>query len=310
MENKNLCKHCKEDCVYKGTDSDNGTLECFVLDLKTAAYIRTWPDDEEHYCKLFAVSRKWLDSYPEFNLAEHDEYDSKMNAVIYEKAYAEDQLLFAENVYSSEQYNKTGNTIGEWLALEKDGHQIILLTKGFLNQGWVFKDPSAFKTKSDRICYIAENDAYTEGYTYSDFLDIAKGSEDVAVSLFYTVDWQHPETVFDEGVREGEIGECSCCGKWYLSYNKSVCDECGAQTLSLVRIRDQWNKKRHRLAEIYSSTGSNDAANEFSMLTKCINALGSENETTIKKYMDIRNQTSKNNTDIKRIFDDTLKIVK
>ena len=95
-----------------------------------------------------------------------------------------------------------------------------------------------------------------------------------------------------------------------MSYNKSVCDECGAQTLSLVRIRDQWNKKRHRLAEIYSSTGSNDAANEFSMLTKCINALGSENETTIKKYMDIRNQTSKNNTDIKRIFDDTLKIVK
>lgn len=129
MENKNLCKYCKEDCVYKGTDSDNGTIKCFVLDLKTAAYIRTRSDDKEHYCRLFAVSRKWLDSYPEFNLAEHDEFDSKMNALIYEKAFTEDQLLFAENVYSSEQYNKTGNTVGEWLALDKDGQQIILLTR-------------------------------------------------------------------------------------------------------------------------------------------------------------------------------------
>ena len=310
MEYKNLCKYCKEDCVYRGTDINNGTLECLVLDLKTAAYIRTWPDDEEHYCKLFAVSRKWLDSYPEFNLAEHDEYDSKMNAVIYEKAFAEDQLLFAENVYSSEQYNKTGKTTGEWLALDKDGHQIILLTKGFFFFFFVFKDPPAFESKSDRICYIAENDVYTEGYTYSDFLDIAKGSVDVAEFLFCNVDWQHPETVFDESIREDEIGECSCCGKWYLSYNKSVCDQCGSQTVSLVRVRDQWNIERHRLARIYTSTGSYDTANEFSMLTECINALGSENETTVKKYMDIRNQTSKNNTGIKRIFDDTLQIVK
>lgn len=193
MEYKNLCKYCKEDCVYRGTDINNGTLECLVLDLKTAAYIRTQSDDEEHYCKLFAVSRKWLDSHPEFNLAEHDELESKMNARIYEKAFAADQLLFAENVYSSEQYNKTGKTTGEWLALDKDGYQIILLTKGFLSQGWVFKDPSAFESKSDRICYIAENDVY---------------------------------------------------------------------------------------------------------------------EITIKKYMDIRNQTSKNNTGIKRIFDDTLQVVK
>lgn len=310
MEYKNLCKYCKEDCVYKGTDSNNVTLNCFVLDLKTSAYLQTRPDDEEHYCKLFAVSRKWLDSHPELNLAEHDEFDSKMNTVIYEKAFAEDQLLFAETVYSSEQYNKTGKTTGEWLALDKEGHQIILLTKGFLSQEWVFKDPSAFESHSDRICYIAENDVYTEDYTYSDFLDIAKGSRDVAVFLFNNVDWQHPETVFDESIREGEIGECSCCGRWYLSYNKSVCDQCGDQTVSLVRVRDQWNIERHKLARIYTSTGSCDAANEFSMLTECVNAIGSENEITIKKYMDIRNRVAEKNRALQRIFDDTLQIVK
>ena len=66
----------------------------------------------------------------------------------------------------------------------------------------MFKDPSAFKTKSDRICYIAENDAYTEGYTYSDFLDIAKGSEDVAVSLFYQSPAEDP-VLFRAGINAG-----------------------------------------------------------------------------------------------------------
>ena len=32
----------------------------------------------------------------------------------------------------------------------------------------------------------------------NDFLDIAKGNEELAETLFDLVDWQHPETLYNE----------------------------------------------------------------------------------------------------------------
>jgi GTP cyclohydrolase III len=44
-------------------------------------------------------------------------------------------------------------------------------------------------------------------YTKKDFLEIAKGNNDYAIRLRYAVEWQHPETIVDEDLREGEIIE-------------------------------------------------------------------------------------------------------
>lgn len=55
------------------------------------------------------------------------------------------------------------------------------------------------------IVYVPEReDAY---YTYQDFLDIVNGNATIAQNLFDTIEWQHPSTLFEEGVIAGEWDE-------------------------------------------------------------------------------------------------------
>lgn len=68
----------------------------------------------------------------------------------------------------------------------------------------MFKDTAAFE-KKEGVCYIPESG--DDEYTYQDFLEIGMGNEKLAAVLFSLVDWQSPETVFDELLREGEIDE-------------------------------------------------------------------------------------------------------
>ena len=65
-------------------------------------------------------------------------------------------------------------------------------------------DTAAYNKKTG-VCYVPE--AGDRQYTYQDFLEIAKGKEDLATIIFYLCEWQHPETIFDEMLREGEIDE-------------------------------------------------------------------------------------------------------
>lgn len=66
------------------------------------------------------------------------------------------------------------------------------------------KDTLAFESKTG-ICYVPE--CGDSQYTYDDYLEIAKGNERLARIIFDLSEWQHPETIFDELLREGEIDE-------------------------------------------------------------------------------------------------------
>ena len=70
------------------------------------------------------------------------------------------------------------------------------IDRGMTAQGFVYKNPNAYNSKSNEVCYIAE--LSDDVYTYADFLKIAKGNEKVADYLFETVDWQMPETLMSE----------------------------------------------------------------------------------------------------------------
>ena len=76
--------------------------------------------------------------------------------------------------------------------------------KEWYRQGFVYKDEEAYLTSKDDVCYIAEND-YPEDeqhYTRTDILRIANGDLKMANTIFYLLDWQHPETVYDELTKE------------------------------------------------------------------------------------------------------------
>lgn len=66
------------------------------------------------------------------------------------------------------------------------------------------KDSKAFDNKIG-ICYIPESE--DSAYTYAEFLEIAKGNILLAAMIFQICTWQHPETVFEEGIIEGEWSE-------------------------------------------------------------------------------------------------------
>ena len=70
-------------------------------------------------------------------------------------------------------------------------------------QGKIYKNPVAFAAKSKEICYIPE--LSEKQYSYFDFLEIAKGKQSIANYLFETVDWQSPETLYEELVESGEV---------------------------------------------------------------------------------------------------------
>jgi hypothetical protein len=59
--------------------------------------------------------------------------------------------------------------------------------------------------KRTGICYIPE--AADAAYSYYGILAIAKNNEALALIIFDLCEWQHPETIFDELLREGEIDE-------------------------------------------------------------------------------------------------------
>ena len=119
----------------------------------------------------------------------------------------------------------TDKRIGK-CALNEDG-EIVELEKEYYRQGWIFKDEQAFHHESKKPCYVPEEEE--EGfYTREDFLALCMGQEDVAEMIFAEVDWQHPETYFEEQFRCGELDFCGSCGKIFMSYGVDRCPYCGA----------------------------------------------------------------------------------
>lgn len=85
------------------------------------------------------------------------------------------------------------SSIGE-IKLDIDG-ELLDVTRGGTEQGFVYKNKWAFYSHSDEICYIPE--LGDEPYRYQDFLELCEFQE-FAEDVFDAVDWQFPETYWDE----------------------------------------------------------------------------------------------------------------
>lgn len=72
--------------------------------------------------------------------------------------------------------------------------------------------------------YIPENsydkEDYGIVYTWNDFLDVAKGNENLAMLLVDICDWQYPETEIEQLLMMDEIAEHN--GSYVMLYNDDV----------------------------------------------------------------------------------------
>ena len=92
--------------------------------------------------------------------------------------------------------------------IDQDGN-IAELQREFFGQGWIFKDWGAFKNRPDAPCYVPELSDTV--YTAEDFLRVCNGQKEFAEQLFSGVDWQHPESLMEEWMRNNEWVECPNC---------------------------------------------------------------------------------------------------
>lgn len=104
-----------------------------------------------------------------------------------------------------------------------DGEEIV---REFYRQGMIFKDEYAFYHEEKAPCYIPElSDTI---YTAESFLDMCNGQKDMAEELFEACDWQHPESLKEDWIKNEEWKECDKCGKIFSCDEiKIVCPHCG-----------------------------------------------------------------------------------
>lgn len=78
------------------------------------------------------------------------------------------------------------------------------------------KDSAIFVQTLHQICYIPENaESDKDKYSRSRILALVHGDHSLCRQLFDTLDWQFPETLIDENLRDGLWGECEACGRYY-----------------------------------------------------------------------------------------------
>lgn len=83
----------------------------------------------------------------------------------------------------------------------------------YIGQGYGYKKDIDWEQVSpEEVIYIPEY-GYRNGticedsiYTKKDFIDITGGDNKLAQELFEDVDWQHPETLYDEWEVDNENG--------------------------------------------------------------------------------------------------------
>lgn len=87
--------------------------------------------------------------------------------------------------------------------LTLDGFQ-----KEWYGQGNIYKDWDAYYKNLPLPCYAPDDEVAhgnTDWYSPKDFLRIARGNKTIADRLFEYVDWQHPESVFEDWLGCEEI---------------------------------------------------------------------------------------------------------
>lgn len=121
--------------------------------------------------------------------------------------------------------------VGKYIPADKNNGQEVI-EKEYYREGNIFKDAYAFLNNPEEVCYIPElSDAK---YTRNDFLRICNGQVSFAEELFDQVDWQHPETVYEDFFINGEWGQCHYCNMLYHDNYDSVeeCPHCGKRIFS------------------------------------------------------------------------------
>lgn len=99
---------------------------------------------------------------------------------------------------ASKGYQVKANVDEAWSKLQET------ITGDYDYVGQPMKNTKAFESKIG-ICYIPE--ASDQAYTYFDIAAITGDNHETTERVFQLCEWQHPETVFEEGVREGEWTE-------------------------------------------------------------------------------------------------------
>lgn len=71
--------------------------------------------------------------------------------------------------------------------------------------GYCYKDPEAYYSDWDAVCYIPEYGYRVDGtpdercmYTHRRLLEICDGNEEMCDDVFEGLDWQFPETLYGE----------------------------------------------------------------------------------------------------------------
>lgn len=101
------------------------------------------------------------------------------------------------------------------------------ITREYFEQGDIFKDYEAYESDLEKPCYIPE--LFDSVYTHRDFLNICNNQEEIARELFDSVNWQSPETLFNEWDDQCELDACEECGKLFFCYEVESCPHCHAQ---------------------------------------------------------------------------------
>lgn len=92
----------------------------------------------------------------------------------------------------------------------------------------------------DEIVYIPENGyEYLDSgeidvdmlcyYTAGNLINMFNGNVEAAEVLFDTLDWQFPDTLFDEEYNCGEIKYCPQCDQFFYDYHNKNCEVCGTR---------------------------------------------------------------------------------
>lgn len=119
--------------------------------------------------------------------------------------------------------------IGKCLT-NRDG-KITELQKEFFRQGWIFKDEEAFRDRPKEPCYVPE--LTNTVYTGEDILVVCRGQRELAEEIFDALDWQHPESLLEDWILNGELEICEECGRIFDCYEGRECpckqpDACGS----------------------------------------------------------------------------------
>lgn len=121
-------------------------------------------------------------------------------------------------------------TVGRYIPETPGSEEVI--RRAWFRQGMVYKNWEAYQNEPETVCYIPE--LSDSKYTAKDFLEICDGQKDLADELFDGCDWQHPETLMEDWLRNDEWKICGKCERLFNAYGddgkqRKACPFCGKE---------------------------------------------------------------------------------